>query len=241
MANTKLTDTQRVILAAAAARDSGLVLPLPTSLGNNRGTHGIILKSLIERKLLTERPAQPGETVWRETDDLARITLSITAAGLAAIGIAAVTETGSPPSDLDVTAELAGRSSGDVVEAAAAKLQVAFATAADSASGAVTGPRAGSKLAVLIELLRRPAGATIPDMMEATGWQAHSVRGAISGALKKKLGLEVPSGPATDRGRVYRVVSPSDGGPSIEGNQAGASVDTPQVTDGDQPTSGEDA
>ena len=87
MANSKLTDTQRVVLASAAARDSGLVLPLPASLGGNRGTHGIILKSLIERKLLSERPAQPGETVWREADDLGRITLTIAAAGLEAIGI----------------------------------------------------------------------------------------------------------------------------------------------------------
>ena len=239
MANNKLTDTQRVVLATAAARDSGVVLPLPASLSANQGTHGIILKSLITRGLIAEQPVQSGETLWRQTDELERITLSITAAGLEAIGIAAVTETGTPPSDLDVTAALAGRSSGDVVEAAAAKLQVAFA--ADSASGAVTGPRAGSKLAILIGLLRRPAGATIPDMMEATGWQAHSVRGAISGALKKKLGLEVSSEATTDRGRVYRVVSASDGGPSIEGNQGGASGDPTQVADGDQPTSGEDA
>jgi hypothetical protein len=238
MAKNTLTDTQRVVLAAAAARESGLVLPLPTSLGNNRGTHGIILKSLIERKLLTERPAQPGETVWRETEDFVRMTLSIAAAGLEAIGIAAVTETGSLPSDLDVTAERIGRSSGDVVEAAAAKQQLASAATNGSNAGAATGPRAGSKLAILIGLLRRPAGATIPDLTEATGWLAHSIRGAISGALKKKLSLEVSSEATTDRGRVYRVVSASDGGPSIEGSQGGASGDTPQVTDGDQPTSG---
>jgi hypothetical protein len=51
--------------------------------------------------------------------------------------------------------------------------------------------RAGSKLAALVALLRRPEGATIEQMSEHTGWQKHSVRGAISGALKKKLGLAV--------------------------------------------------
>lgn len=61
MANTKLTDAQRVILAASAARDSGLVLPIPKSLGDNRGTLGIILKSLLTRELIIERPIMPDE------------------------------------------------------------------------------------------------------------------------------------------------------------------------------------
>lgn len=66
-------------------------------------------------------------------------------------------------------------------------------------------PRVGSKLDALITALRRPAGATIPDLMEATTWQAHAVRGAISGNLKKKLHLEVISEVIEGRGRVYRI------------------------------------
>jgi hypothetical protein len=54
-------------------------------------------------------------------------------------------------------------------------------------------PRTGTKLALLLELLQRKGGATIPEVTKATGWQTHSVRGAISGALKKKLGLAVAS------------------------------------------------
>ena len=46
---------------------------------------------------------------------------------------------------------------------------------------------------------------TVDQIMEATGWQRHSVRGAIAGALKKKLGLAVTSEKVEDRGRVYRV------------------------------------
>jgi uncharacterized protein DUF3489 len=64
--------------------------------------------------------------------------------------------------------------------------------------------RQTSKLATVIALLRRPKGASIDDLCKATGWQAHSVRGALSGAIKKKLGLAVESR-ETDGARVYRV------------------------------------
>ena len=62
-----------------------------------------------------------------------------------------------------------------------------------------------TKQEAIIDLLKRPKGASIADLMNATGWQAHSVRGAISGSLKKKLGLAVTSEPVEDRGRVYRI------------------------------------
>ncbi len=65
--------------------------------------------------------------------------------------------------------------------------------------------RRGTKQAILIEMLRRPDGATIQQMSAKTGWQTHSVRGAISGALKKKLGLSVTSETVEGRGRVYRI------------------------------------
>ena len=68
------------------------------------------------------------------------------------------------------------------------------------------GPRAGTKQAALIDLLKRKTGATIDDLVKATGWQPHSVRGAISGTLKKKLGLTVTSEQIEKRGRVYRIV-----------------------------------
>ena len=65
--------------------------------------------------------------------------------------------------------------------------------------------RPGTKTAALITLLNRKEGATIADLMVATDWQAHSVRGAVSGTLKKKLGLDVTSEKVDGRGRVYRV------------------------------------
>lgn len=68
-------------------------------------------------------------------------------------------------------------------------------------------PREGTKQATLIALLRAPDGATIAEIMAATGWQSHTVRGAMSGALKKKLGLDVTSEKVEDRGRVYKIAS----------------------------------
>ena len=62
-----------------------------------------------------------------------------------------------------------------------------------------------SRQDTLLSLLRRREGATIADMAEATGWQVHSVRGALSGIIGKKLGLKVVSEKLTDRGRVYRI------------------------------------
>jgi hypothetical protein len=61
-----------------------------------------------------------------------------------------------------------------------------------------------SKQAQVIALLRRPEGATIEVLMAATGWQCHTVRGAIAGALKTKLGLAVLS-EKTEAGRTYRI------------------------------------
>jgi hypothetical protein len=66
--------------------------------------------------------------------------------------------------------------------------------------------REGSKKAIVLELLRRPEGATLADLMSATGWQAHSVRGFLSGALGKKMGLAVESAKSAAGGRVYRIV-----------------------------------
>ena len=66
--------------------------------------------------------------------------------------------------------------------------------------------RPGTKLAALVRSLRRPQGATSLQLMLATGWQPHTVRGAISGMLRKKLGLNVVLAHNDSGERVYRVV-----------------------------------
>ena len=68
-----------------------------------------------------------------------------------------------------------------------------------------TTARDGSKKAEVIGLLQRKGGATLTQIMKATGWQAHSVRGFISGALGKKMGLTVESAKREDGERVYSI------------------------------------
>ena len=66
-------------------------------------------------------------------------------------------------------------------------------------------PREGTKQAKLIAMLRAESGATIEEIVEALDWQAHTARGAMSGALKKKLGLTITSEKVDGRGRVYAI------------------------------------
>ena len=74
-----------------------------------------------------------------------------------------------------------------------------------AATKAAGTPRAESKQSKLIAMLKQPDGATIVEIAKALEWMPHTVRGAIAGALKKKLGLNVESEKVDDRGRVYRI------------------------------------
>lgn len=62
-----------------------------------------------------------------------------------------------------------------------------------------------SKANTVLEMMRRPGGATMPEIMDATGWQKHSVRGFVAGAVGKKLGIAVESTRREDGIRVYRI------------------------------------
>ena len=189
---TKLSDTQLVILSAAAQREDRNVLPLPGSLRG--GAAAKVVGALLKRGLIAETATDSRtkadaalNRIWRNDEDGNAILLHITDAGLAAIGIEP--ENGdSAPTGAD--------------EAPNAEASQDAPAEADPAPKART-PRTGTKQAKLIEMLRAEGGATIDEIVAATGWQPHTVRGAFSGALKKKLGLEVTSEKVEGRGRVY--------------------------------------
>ena len=67
------------------------------------------------------------------------------------------------------------------------------------------GAREGSKAAKVLDSLKRPNGATLKELMKATGWQPHSVRGFLSGTISKKMGLTLNSTKAEDGQRTYSV------------------------------------
>ncbi len=191
----KLTDSQLVILSAAARRQDGAVLPLPRSLKVNKAAATTVLKSLLKKGLVAERSAAADEAHWRETRDGGRTALVITDTGLQAIGV-------------EVDRKTSKRSPSTKPRPKQRRRRAEPKPAGARPKGRTLPPavRPGTKQALLIDLLKRKKGATIEEIVEATGWQPHSVRGAISGALKKKLGPAVTSEKVKARGRVYRIV-----------------------------------
>jgi hypothetical protein len=191
---TKLSDTQAVILSAASQRDDGAVLPLPETLKIKGGAVDKVLGSLKAKGLIDRQGAPHG-------DDPPP--LRITRAGLQAIGVETEDDAseGATPADTGTTSADAGAQATDA--AAPATEADGAATRAKRRAKAKAGkpgkaapadkptPRAGTKQARMIEMLKRPEGATVEQIATATGWQHHTIRGAISGALKKKLGLTV--------------------------------------------------
>ena len=65
--------------------------------------------------------------------------------------------------------------------------------------------RRGSKTESVLELLKRPGGVTLKELMKTTGWQAHSIRGFLSGTISKKRGLAVKSTKGKDGERSYSI------------------------------------
>ena len=86
-----------------------------------------------------------------------------------------------------------------------ATVAAAEATWAKERAEAKPRTRENSKQATVIQMLQRPEGATVQQICETTGWQAHTVRGTFAGAFKKKLGLTIVSDKAQGGERVYRI------------------------------------
>lgn len=186
---TKLSDTQTIILSRAAQNEGRIALPLPDSLRGGAATK--VVSAMLAKGFLEEVDAdmRKGEPMWRETGDGHGVTLAATDAGLAAIGIEPEDANTAPAGATEApTEEPTPNTASEVKPAPTART-----------------PREGTKQATLIAMLRASEGATIEEVMAATNWQSHTVRGAMSGALKKKLGLEVTSEKVEDRGRVYRI------------------------------------
>lgn len=183
MPNPKLSDTQLVILNAAATREDRALCPVPDSVKAKGKVLARSLAGLIDRGLAEEVESVPAEQAWRTDEDDRPIGLAITDAGLAAIGIGAA-ENGSDGSATDTEGE----------------------------PGAPTSdqrpPKPESKTAKLIERLSAADGATLDDLTAAFGWLPHSARAALTGLRKR--GYTVEREKRDDGTSVYRLVTTAE-------------------------------
>ena len=182
---SSLSTSQRLVLATATARADGAVLPLPDGSSVRGRARWLMLEGLIKRGLIAERPAQDGQPAWAPGDgDFA---LEITPEGRALVG-----STDQEPSSLDDQSLRPPTPRGN-----------AGAPEPDGASKERLAVRPGTKQALLVDLLSRPEGASIAEIQQATGWQPHTARAAITGLKKKSFG--VTGAPRDDGTRAYHL------------------------------------
>ena len=189
MSKSELTKLQREVLEAAARRNDYAAWPIRGGKLNT-GSATRVIKELIRKELVVEKPAIAKAPVWREDDDGRPLMAVIADAGLDAVGMAPIGKKAR-----------SSRTAGKKAPVAAKGAVVAAISPNEKRR-----PRPGTKLAVLVELLERKEGATVAELSEAVGWKTHSTRGVLSGTLQKQLGLRIVSEHVQQRGRVYRLV-----------------------------------
>lgn len=182
---TKLTDTQLVLLSAAAKREDGII-PITERLKG--GIAIAVGNKLIALGLAEERIAPPLCAGWRESDDGQRFLLVITPAGLAAIGVC---ETDARDSEVDTAVE-----DGSNVPV----------PAKDRASAQ---PRVATKKAMVIELLRRDRGTSVDEIVGMTGWLPHTTRAALTGL--RRTGAVIETVRQAGCPTRYRIIGTIDG------------------------------
>ena len=190
-----LTDTQLVILNAAAQRADHALLPFPQSLTVKGAALDKVIATLRKRNLIEERRSADGAPEWRRDEDNRAYGLFITTAGLLALGI--------EETDEDRTSVAAAAMPRKRKTATARPTPQATSPAASKQRSAPT----KSKQDLVIQMLRRQSGVTIDDIIAKTGWQPHSVRGFFSGLVRKKLNLPLVSEVGKDGTRRYYIAA----------------------------------
>lgn len=191
MSTTQLTPAQHAILAKAVNTSGGKIEWFPDHIKG--GARAKVLQGMFNRALITP-DGQDGEG-WH-----------VAAEGYDALGMprpGGKKRIGSFEAKLDEVIANAEGAQPAVPVPHDAEMEAAVVAA--EASWAKPRKRENSKQADVIRMLQRPEGATISQICAATGWQAHTVRGAFAGAFKKKLGLIITSDKAQGGERVYRV------------------------------------
>jgi len=200
----KLTDTQLLMLSAAAQREDRCLVAPETLKG---GAAQKVAKKLISAGLAKETKAKRNDPIWRRDEESgASYALKLTAAGAKAIGIDEGVEPENAPNE-DGVLENRGHA------AVSSKVQARDAPEPMEPVNAVPRtPRGGSKLAQVIELLQRDQGATIDELIAATGWLAHTTRAALTGLRKRGYAVSIDRSDH-ERGSLYRIKAEGDRGP----------------------------
>jgi hypothetical protein len=197
---TKLTDTQLLVLSKASQRDDRAVECRDHLKG---GALKAVVSKLLDRGLLDEIAAKRGMPAWRQDDDGASFALVITRAGLKAIaadsGEAAADE---PRANEGQTEISRGRTRKDRGKRESTRVPP---NSPPAGAAKPAGFRAGSKRALILSMLLRKGGASIADLVSATGWLSHTTRAALTGLRKRGYALE-RSRPEEGKPFVYRVV-----------------------------------
>lgn len=177
----KLSDTQLILLSAASQRDDGSVLPLPDTV-SDAVKAAISIRALLKRALVAPMPVTDEARCWARADEI-MTGLVITDAGRVALGLDDPVQSNSA---IAPGTTLATESGADVVPITSrAHPPAEPATSPPPLVPAVY----GTKLVMLIALMQRAEGATLVAMSQATNWQPHSVRAALSGFRKNGIAI----------------------------------------------------
>jgi hypothetical protein len=195
----KLTETQLMMLSAAAQRNDRYLIAPPTLKG---AAAQKLATKLIDAGLVREVRAKAGAPVWRRDDDAGlSYALRLTTAGTNAIAIDESSESGLVRDDRDLRGNVAqARSSSEEVPASHPSSAEENGTAPRPSSS----PRGGTKLAQVVELLQQDRGASIAELIVVTGWLPHTTRAALTG-LRKRGFVTAIDRSDKERGSIYRV------------------------------------
>ncbi len=193
----KLTDTQLVILSAAAQRDDRC-LTMPKSLKGSAAQK--VSSKLLAAGLVKEIKAKPGTPVWRRDEEADKsYALKLTAAGMKAI---VVDEDGEHPTT----------SSAPTANPNPTAANIDSPPIPDRSTVSATALREGTKMAKVVGLLERDHGATLTELIAATGWLPHTVRAALTG-LRKRGFIVTLDRSSKERGSTYAIARDQiDGG-----------------------------
>ena len=174
----QLSDAALVLLSAAADREGCMVLPAPASLRVRGGALHKVLTKLLRQGIVEEVGVNSPEQAWRSDEQGSRLGLKATAAGLNAIGAPAMQEQPTLRPSRTPRKERPGKKPGRPSGSRDSAQPAAAGARPDQLVAAAAKP--GSKQALLVEQLSRPAGARIGDLVSLLGWQAHTVWAALT-------------------------------------------------------------